>query len=102
MTNVLIIGGGLTGLATALFLARRGHTATILERDADEPPVDPLGAFDGWRRSGVAQRRQSHNFLARASKVLSAEAPDVVDALIAGEPISENQKPSIGCNIKWK
>ncbi len=25
-----------------------------------------------------------------------------LDALIAGDPISANQTPSIGCNIKWK
>jgi len=25
-----------------------------------------------------------------------------LDALIAGQPISAEQKPSIGCNIKWK
>jgi hypothetical protein len=25
-----------------------------------------------------------------------------LDALIAGEPVSEEQRPSIGCNIKWK
>ncbi len=25
-----------------------------------------------------------------------------VDALLAGEPIPEDQKPSLGCNIKWK
>src|SRR5436190_3958676 len=25
-----------------------------------------------------------------------------LDALIAGEPISAEQRPSIGCNIKWK
>ncbi|MEW4488645.1 thioredoxin family protein [Thalassoglobus sp. JC818] len=24
------------------------------------------------------------------------------DALLAGEPIQEDQKPSIGCNIKWR
>jgi peroxiredoxin len=24
------------------------------------------------------------------------------DALVAGEPVSTQQKPSIGCNIKWK
>ena len=80
--NVLIIGGGLTGLAAALFLARRDHTATILERDAAPPPDDPQAAFDEWDRRGVAQRRQSHNFLARSSKVLDAEAPDVKAALL--------------------
>ena len=25
-----------------------------------------------------------------------------MDALLAGEPVSSDQKPSIGCNIKWK
>lgn len=25
-----------------------------------------------------------------------------LDALIAGRPVSEEQRPSIGCNIKWK
>lgn len=25
-----------------------------------------------------------------------------LDALLAGEPIAANQKPSMGCNIKWK
>jgi len=25
-----------------------------------------------------------------------------IDALIAGEPVSREQRPSLGCNIKWK
>jgi len=25
-----------------------------------------------------------------------------VDAVIAGEPVTQDQRPSIGCNIKWK
>jgi peroxiredoxin len=25
-----------------------------------------------------------------------------LDAVLSGEPVSENQKPSVGCNIKWK
>src|SRR5208337_2277895 len=25
-----------------------------------------------------------------------------LDAVLAGQPISPHQKPSIGCNIKWK
>ena len=27
---------------------------------------------------------------------------DALDHLIAGQPISEDQKPSMGCNIKWR
>jgi hypothetical protein len=25
-----------------------------------------------------------------------------LDAVLAGQPVSANQKPSLGCNIKWK
>ena len=25
-----------------------------------------------------------------------------IDAILAGKPVPANQKPSIGCNIKWK
>src|SRR5437016_10426470 len=25
-----------------------------------------------------------------------------MDALLSGQPVSKDQKPSIGCNIKWK
>ena len=25
-----------------------------------------------------------------------------LDAVLAGKPVAENQKPSLGCNIKWK
>jgi hypothetical protein len=25
-----------------------------------------------------------------------------LDAVLAGKPVREDQKPSIGCNIKWK
>jgi len=27
---------------------------------------------------------------------------DAVDAVLAGKPVSPNQTPSLGCNIKWK
>ncbi len=31
-----------------------------------------------------------------------ADLRDALDRLIAGQPISEDQKPSMGCNIKWR
>ncbi|MEO5973701.1 MAG: FAD-dependent oxidoreductase, partial [Ilumatobacteraceae bacterium] len=37
MTDVIIAGGGFAGLSAALFLARRGHVVTIVERDG--PPT---------------------------------------------------------------
>jgi len=31
-----------------------------------------------------------------------ADLRAAMDALLAGEPVSDDQKPSMGCNIKWK
>ena len=35
-------------------------------------------------------------------EVTGADLRAACDAVLAGEPVSETQKPSIGCNIKWK
>jgi peroxiredoxin len=34
--------------------------------------------------------------------ITGADLTAAVDAVIAGKPVSSNQKPSMGCNIKWK
>jgi peroxiredoxin len=34
--------------------------------------------------------------------VTGADLRAAVDALFAGKPVSTDQKPSLGCNIKWK
>jgi peroxiredoxin len=34
--------------------------------------------------------------------VTGNELRAALDALLAGKPVNQNQKPSIGCNIKWK
>lgn len=34
--------------------------------------------------------------------VTGADLRAAVDAMLAGRPVSTDQKPSIGCNIKWK
>ena len=34
--------------------------------------------------------------------VTGADLRAAVDAVLAGQPIASDQKPSIGCNIKWK
>lgn len=34
--------------------------------------------------------------------VTGADLREAMDALLSGSPISTEQKPSIGCNIKWK
>jgi peroxiredoxin len=34
--------------------------------------------------------------------VTGADLTAAIDAVLEGKPVSEEQKPSIGCNIKWK
>ena len=34
--------------------------------------------------------------------VTGADLRAAIDALLAGRPLSEDQKPSLGCNIKWR
>ena len=34
--------------------------------------------------------------------VTGGDLREALDAVLAGKPVAANQKPSIGCNIKWK
>jgi len=77
---VLIIGGGICGLGTALLLARDGHDVTVHERDATPIPESPQQAWESWERKGVAQFRQPHNLMPGLRLLLEAELPDVQDA----------------------
>jgi 2-polyprenyl-6-methoxyphenol hydroxylase-like FAD-dependent oxidoreductase len=90
MAEILVLGAGLTGLTTAMLLARDGHDVTVLERDAAEPPAPGGAAWTGWDRAGVAQFRQLHLMLPRWREVMEAELPDVLDALLAAGGRSVN------------
>ena len=82
VTRVVMAGAGFAGLAGALFLARRGHEVTVIERDGAPPDGEPSDDVDRWRHPGVPQARQSHALLARAARVLADEAPDVIAAFV--------------------
>ncbi|MEU6237827.1 FAD-dependent oxidoreductase [Kitasatospora sp. NPDC047058] len=83
MARVAVIGGGISGLGTALLLGRRGHTVTVFEQDARQAGEDLDRDFFHWRRPRVPQAAQPHSFLAPVRSVLLAEAPDVHADLLA-------------------
>lgn len=80
--RIIVVGGGIAGLGTALACARDGHEVTVFERDETPMPPDADAAFE-WQRTGAPQVRHSHAFLARLRNLLHDRAPDVLDALFA-------------------
>jgi len=83
MGDVLILGGGVCGLATAMMLGRDGHDVTVVESNPAHPPALVEDAVESWERPGVTQFRLAHYMQARFRHVLDADLPDVRDALMA-------------------
>ena len=80
--QIVVVGGGVAGLGSALVLARQGHDVTVIERDDTPMPTSADDAFE-WDRRGAPQVRHSHAFLARLTGLLRREHPDVYAALLA-------------------
>jgi 2-polyprenyl-6-methoxyphenol hydroxylase-like FAD-dependent oxidoreductase len=80
--DVVLIGGSVAGMATALALGRTGHRVTVIVRDPLPLVADSETAFATERR-GTPQSHQTHGFLARMTKVLRERFPDVYDGLLA-------------------
>jgi 2-polyprenyl-6-methoxyphenol hydroxylase-like FAD-dependent oxidoreductase len=104
VARIVTIGGSVGGLAAALFLARRGHEVTVLERDADPAPEGAEEAFARWQRRGVPHLRGTHMFSTRGVNVLRKAAPDVLDALRAAggrevpvDPSGDRALVRLGC-----
>lgn len=90
MARVVVIGGGMVGLATGMMLARDGHDVTVVERDAGGPPPDADQSWRSWERRGVNQFRQLHFLQPGSYQVLATELPEVVAELDADGAIRYN------------
>jgi 2-polyprenyl-6-methoxyphenol hydroxylase-like FAD-dependent oxidoreductase len=81
VTPVVVVGGSVAGLATALALGRQGHPVTVVERDPLAEFADAEAAFAAERR-GAPQAHQTHGFLARLTVTLRRDFPDIWQALL--------------------
>ena len=75
MPRVVVVGGGLVGLAAAMMLAKDGCVVTVLERDGGAVPGSPGDAWRDWDRRGIAQFRQP-NYLHSGGRL-------ILDSLLA-------------------
>ena len=92
MARILILGAGLSGLCTAMLVAREGHEVTVLERDpaAPPPPEHADAAWEGWPRRGVNQFRLPHFMMPRWWSLLRAELPETRHPLEAAGALHLN------------
>ena len=81
MAEVVVVGAGVAGLATALTLSRQGVDIHVIERDDTPLPPSASEAF-WWNRSGAPQVRHSHGFLARLRTLLLEHYPDLLTSLL--------------------
>jgi peroxiredoxin len=57
--------------------------------------------FDG-NRSLVYRGQMDDSRPGNGVSVTGADLTAAIDAVLGGEPVAAEQKPSMGCNIKWK
>ena len=83
MAEVVIVGAGIGGLATALLLGREGRSVVVCERDPAPVPPSTEEMWSDWRRPGIPQARLGHCFLSGFRMLLGQRAPDVLEHLYA-------------------
>ncbi len=88
MSRIVVLGGGVVGLSTAMLLARQGNDITVLERDGESVPVSPEAAWQAWGRRGVVQFRQPHYLHSSARQIIDRHLPDVKEALLRSGCVS--------------
>lgn len=88
-------------------IAETGYTFPYLYDETQEVAIAYRAActpdfflFDRERR--LVYRGQFDDTRPDKGEPTGADLTAAVDAVLAGEPLPEGQKPSIGCNIKWK
>ena len=81
--RIVLIGGGISGLCTALALGKAGLKVSVLERDGEPPEGDADRAFFDWARRGASQFRHPHAFLGLMCNLLAERYPDLLEDFYA-------------------
>lgn len=96
-TDVVVIGGGYTGLAAARVLARAGAEVTVLERGA-------LGAGPSTRNSGIVLpgfRRGANDLVAALGAVRARELFEASrTAVLELEELATGDMPALPCDYR--
>jgi flavin-dependent dehydrogenase len=87
MTDVIVVGGSVAGLATALALAQAGARVTVLERGHAYPSGPLPVAIPAWTGGSVPQRQHSHSLTSLGVRTLRKRAPQILDAACAAGAI---------------
>lgn len=78
----VVVGGSVSGLATALALAGRGVPVRVLERGAPPPQGPAAKAADAWHRPALPQCGHSHILTSLGVRELRDHAPRVLEAAV--------------------
>ena len=82
MSDVLILGASIAGLATALFAAKSGLQVQILEQDPNSHPNNVDDCLINWIRRKVPQFGMGHAFHGLGRSILRKRAPEVLGELL--------------------
>jgi 2-polyprenyl-6-methoxyphenol hydroxylase-like FAD-dependent oxidoreductase len=83
MARIIVLGGGVCGLAAGMLLTRDGHEVTVFEQDPAPVPDSVEEAYEKWERDGVAQFRMAHYLAPAGREVLQERLPDVFEAFVS-------------------
>jgi 2-polyprenyl-6-methoxyphenol hydroxylase-like FAD-dependent oxidoreductase len=99
MADIIIVGGSVSGLASALALSQAGHSVDILERETVGAPDTVEEAHSAWPRPTVPQATHSHAFGSLGVGLLRKRAPEIYQALVdagaAEISLGERMPPSL-------
>jgi 2-polyprenyl-6-methoxyphenol hydroxylase-like FAD-dependent oxidoreductase len=82
MSDVVVAGGGVAGLAAALAMAGHGRRVVVLERGVAPPDGPPGEAGQAWSRPTVPSFPHAHTLTSLGVSVLLERAPEVVAAAL--------------------